>query len=127
MKNVIVAEPAVLIIPAMRSFTMAVQAAFLVFVAAAVAHSEEKLSALQTALSSTTVNGYVNTSAHWDMGTGYSPFPEILGPPAQWPQLNPGTEVNAVPEPSTIALFVLGALFLGWRGRKRKFIIKFWP
>jgi len=32
--------------------------------------AEEKLSALQTALSSTTISGYVNTSAHWDLGTG---------------------------------------------------------
>jgi len=31
--------------------------------------AEEKLSALQTALSSTTISGYVNTSAQWDAGT----------------------------------------------------------
>src|SRR6185369_15954848 len=34
------------------------------------ARAEEKLSALQTALSSTTISGYVNTSAQWDIGTG---------------------------------------------------------
>src|SRR5690349_14609619 len=34
------------------------------------ARAEEKLSALQTSLSSTTISGYVNTSAHWDIGTG---------------------------------------------------------
>ena len=37
--------------------------------------SEEKLSALQTALSSTTISGYVNTSAHWDLGTGNGNVP----------------------------------------------------
>src|SRR5256885_9250870 len=36
------------------------------------AQAEEKLSALQTALSSTTISGYVNTSAQWDAGTGNS-------------------------------------------------------
>lgn len=37
--------------------------------------AEEKLSALQTALSSTTISGYVNTSAHWDAGTGNGTVP----------------------------------------------------
>src|SRR3954465_2289862 len=37
--------------------------------------AEEKLSALQTALSSTTISGYVNTSAHWDVGTGNANVP----------------------------------------------------
>jgi|SwirhirootsSR2_FD_contig_111_352782_length_1283_multi_5_in_0_out_0_1 hypothetical protein len=37
--------------------------------------SEEKLSALQTALSSTTISGYVNTSAQWDIGTGNANVP----------------------------------------------------
>src|SRR5947208_5160759 len=37
-----------------------------------VAQAEEKLSALQAALSSTTISGYVNTSAQWDAGTGNS-------------------------------------------------------
>ena len=37
--------------------------------------AEEKLSALQTALSSTTISGYVNTSAHWDMGSGNANVP----------------------------------------------------
>lgn len=37
--------------------------------------AEEKLSALQTALSSTTISGYVNTSAQWDTGTGNSHVP----------------------------------------------------
>jgi len=37
--------------------------------------AEEKLSALQTALSSTTISGYVNTSAHWDVGSGNGNVP----------------------------------------------------
>src|SRR5437773_8209596 len=37
-----------------------------------VAQAEEKLSALQTALSSTTISGYVNTSAQWDAATAQS-------------------------------------------------------
>jgi hypothetical protein len=37
--------------------------------------AEEKLSALQTALSSTTISGYVNTSAHWDLGSGNANIP----------------------------------------------------
>jgi hypothetical protein len=32
--------------------------------------AEEKLSPVLTALSSTTISGYVDTSAHWDLGTG---------------------------------------------------------
>jgi hypothetical protein len=32
--------------------------------------AEEKASAVMTALSSTTISGYVDTSAHWDTGTG---------------------------------------------------------
>lgn len=37
---------------------------------ASVARAEEKLTALQTALSSTTISGYVDTSAQWNLGTG---------------------------------------------------------
>jgi len=37
--------------------------------------AEENLSALQTALSSTTISGYVNTSANWDVGTGNKNVP----------------------------------------------------
>jgi hypothetical protein len=34
-----------------------------------VAQAEEKMSAFQAALSSTTISGYINTSAHWDLGS----------------------------------------------------------
>lgn len=40
--------------------------------------AEEKLSPVLTALSSTTISGYVDTSAHWDFGTGNgNPAPVI--------------------------------------------------
>ncbi|MCX8091253.1 MAG: porin [Verrucomicrobiae bacterium] len=39
---------------------------------ASAARAEEKLTALQTALSSTTISGYVDTSAQWNLGTGNS-------------------------------------------------------
>lgn len=43
---------------------------------AAVAHAEEKITpALQTALTSTTISGYVNTSAIWKFGTGNANLP----------------------------------------------------
>ena len=37
--------------------------------------AEEKMSAVQTALASTTISGYVNTSAHWDLGSGNGSVP----------------------------------------------------
>src|ERR1039457_5259723 len=36
----------------------------------AVAHAEESTNAVLTALTSTTISGYVDTSAHWNPGTG---------------------------------------------------------
>ncbi len=41
----------------------------------ALTHAEEKLSSLQTALSATTLSGYVDTSAHWNPGTGNANLP----------------------------------------------------
>jgi len=48
---------------------------------ASVAQAEEK-NALQTALSATTISGYVDTSAQWNFGTGndYLPFYKFGGP-----------------------------------------------
>src|SRR6187401_3286368 len=37
--------------------------------------AEEKLSAINTALSSTTLSGYVDTSAQWNLGTGNANLP----------------------------------------------------
>jgi hypothetical protein len=42
---------------------------------ASVALAEEKASPIMTALSSTTISGYVDTSAHWNIGTGNDYMP----------------------------------------------------
>ena len=42
---------------------------------AAVAHAEEKVTAIQTALTSTTISGYVSTSAIWKPGTSAASIP----------------------------------------------------
>jgi hypothetical protein len=42
---------------------------------ASVASAEEKMSVVQTALSSTTLSGYVDTAAHWNFGTGNNVVP----------------------------------------------------
>ena len=41
----------------------------------ALIHAEEKMSSVNTALSSTTISGYVNTSAHWNPGSGNGNIP----------------------------------------------------
>jgi hypothetical protein len=41
----------------------------------AVMHAEEKITALQTMISSTTLSGYVDTSAQWNPGTGNDNLP----------------------------------------------------
>lgn len=40
--------------------------------------AEEKASAIMTALSSTTISGYVDTSVHWDLGTGNANPPGFI-------------------------------------------------
>src|SRR5436190_4767165 len=42
----------------------------------AVTQAEEKASTVMTALSSTTLSGYVDTSAQWNFGTGNSRLPD---------------------------------------------------
>jgi hypothetical protein len=42
------------------------------------APAEEKLSPVLSALSATTISGYVDTSAHWDLGTGNGNPPPII-------------------------------------------------
>jgi len=42
-------------------------------------YGEEKPSSLMTALSSTTISGYVDTSAHWNLGTGNANLPGYTG------------------------------------------------
>src|SRR5512147_2822775 len=43
-----------------------------------VLQAEEKLSPLQTALSSTVISGYVNTAARWNPGTGNANPPHYI-------------------------------------------------
>jgi len=52
-----------------NKWTLGLAAAGLVSIPSLV-QAEEKASAIMTALSSTTISGYVDTSIHWDMGTG---------------------------------------------------------
>jgi len=52
-----------------NKWTVALAALGLVSVAS-VAQAEEKASSVLTSLSSTTISGYVDTSAHWNFGTG---------------------------------------------------------
>src|SRR4051812_42746965 len=42
---------------------------------ASVARAEEKVGVIQTALTSTTLSGYVDTSAQWNLGTGNERLP----------------------------------------------------
>ena len=41
--------------------------------------AEEKVNQVWTALSSTTISGYVNTSMHWNLGTGNASRSKRLG------------------------------------------------
>lgn len=45
-----------------------------------VAQAEEKLSVVQTALSSTTISGYVDTSMQWNLGTASGPATPVYPP-----------------------------------------------
>jgi hypothetical protein len=52
-----------------------------------------EMTALQSALSSTTISGYIDTSAHWNLGTGNS----VVGPAAfQGPGKSDGFNLNVV-------------------------------
>jgi len=53
----------------LNKWTVGLAAAGLVSVPAG-ARADEQPSAIQTALASTTLSGYVNVSAHWDLGSG---------------------------------------------------------
>ena len=59
-----------------NKWTMSLAALGLVSLpAAALADESDKMNNVWTALSSTTIKGYVNTSMHWDTGTGNVPAP----------------------------------------------------
>jgi hypothetical protein len=59
----------------------------------AVAAADEKVNAVQTALSSTTLSGYVDTTAIWKFGTGNSPMP---GRVYDGPDVQDGFNLNVV-------------------------------
>src|SRR5437870_9134435 len=56
-------------------WTIALAAVGVVSLASA-ARAEEKASSVMTALSSTTLSGYVDTSAQWNFGTGNARLPD---------------------------------------------------
>src|SRR5438094_6873851 len=58
-----------------NKWTIGLAAAGVVSLASA-ARAEEKASSVMTALSSTTLSGYVDTSAQWNFGTGNSRLPD---------------------------------------------------
>src|SRR5258706_8657439 len=59
----------------MNKWTFGLAAAGVVSLASA-ARAEEKASTVMTALSSTTLSGYVDTSAQWNFGTGNTRLPD---------------------------------------------------
>src|ERR1051325_4788024 len=75
-----------------NKWTLGLAAVGLVSLRGAV-QAEEKPNQLLTALSSTTISGYVDTSAHWTLGTGNA------NPPAyafNFPSKQDGFNVNVV-------------------------------
>lgn len=72
---------------------------------AQLARADEAPTFLQTAVSSTVISGYVNTSAQWD-----------LPQPSDFSQ----SSISAVPEPATLSLLGLGGLVAGSFIRRRR-------
>ena len=61
--------------------------------------AEENFSPVQTSLSSTVISGYVDSSAEWNLGS----------------------QIQDVPEPSTLGLLAVGAAGVVWLfGRRRR-------
>jgi len=85
----------------MKTLHHKVRQAFLCAFALAIACpcvAEEMQTQLFTAVSSTTLDGYVDSSPHW----------------------NAGLDVQAVPEPSTLALLTVGGVAFGFVVRRQK-------
>src|SRR5437867_13074293 len=61
----------------LNKWTVGLAAIGVVSLASAV-KAEESGTALMTALSSTTISGYVNTSMHWNLGTGNGTVPSYV-------------------------------------------------
>jgi len=66
--------------------------------------AEEQMNPVQTALSSTTLSGYVDTSLEWDNADDFLVvFPSGTG------DLSDAASIQVIPEPSAFTLFALGA------------------
>ncbi len=66
------------------------------------AQADEQLFPVLTTLDSTTVSGYLDFTASWKPGPVYSIEPQVI------------------PEPSTITIFAIGGLFVGWALNNRR-------
>src|SRR3989442_13113046 len=60
----------------LNKWTIGLAAVGVVSLASAVKAEEKAVSSVATALSSTTLSGYVDTSAQWNFGTGNARLPE---------------------------------------------------
>jgi hypothetical protein len=69
---------------------------------------ETMLSPILTKISSTTLSGYVDTTATWRFGTGDSVMPGNPSCPMPVDFTTPA-DLTVVPEPSTMALVSIGA------------------
>ena len=79
----------------LNKWTMGLAAVGLVSMPA-IGSAEEQMNQVWTALSSTTLSGYVNTSMHWNPGTGNSVVP---GYAFNQPDKQDGFNLNVVSSP----------------------------
>lgn len=84
---------------------------------ASVAKAEEKANVLQTALSSTTISGYVDTSAQWNFGTGNANNPPYrFGGPSKADGFNLNVVQLRIEKPLDEAEWAAGYRFDMWAG-----------
>jgi len=79
-----------------NKWTMGLAAVGVVSLASAARADETKMSQIQTALSSTTLSGYVDTAATWRPGTASSPFSGTANLPPYSFAKNDGFSLNAI-------------------------------
>jgi len=121
------------ILSTMRTVTTVIQtAAFMILSITSVVRADEKSSRLSTALTSTTISGGDSPSipdadptvrpVDGDGGiAGASPvIGDLQFPPNQFDGFQLENNVNAVPEPSAVALLALGVVYMARRGRECK-------
>lgn len=84
---------------------------------ASVANAEEKSSSVMTALSSTTISGYVDTSAQWNLGTGDANLPAYrFGGPGKADGFNLNTVQIRIENPLDQADWAAGYRVDLWAG-----------